>query len=231
MLEQFLHRPSKEFIITQYFGEDKACIALDTTKVPRFVYKETAAVCPVGYKSVYSQMKGHNGMDFHFVLWQPIYALHDGIVEEVETEVDRGLGVGIVTDKQYFCTESGGKEYFKTRYWHMIALNVYKGERVTTGTLLGWADSTGFSTGDHLHLELKPIQVFKDSAGKIVSIRNVLQNNGYFGAIDPLPYISDRYVLEIRDIVTGIKAIAEKLAQLSDTISDWLRYKKSLKDS
>lgn len=224
-VEKFLHRPSKDFTISQFFGEDKACIALDPATAPKFVYKETNAVCPVGYKSVYSQMQGHNGLDFIYARWLPIYALHDGVVQEKETEEARGLGVGLVTDNKYFCKETGKKEFFKTRYWHMIALNVDIGEHVTTGTLIGWADSTGYSTGDHLHLELKPIEVWKDAAGKIISIRNVLQNNGYFGSINPLPYISENYVLEIRDIVSMIKLVKEKLAILADAISDWLRYK------
>lgn len=228
MIEQFLHRPSRDFVVTQYFGEDKACVATDPSTNPQYVYKETAASCPGGYKSVYSQMNGHNGLDLRFARWQPVYALHDGIVQEVETEVARGLGVGIVTDKQYYCEESGKKEYFKTRYWHLIALNVHKGEHVTTGTLIGWADSTGYSTGDHLHLELKPVEVFKDTDSKIVTIRNVLQNNGYFGAIDPLKYMSDIYVLEIKDIVSALKVVQEKLAQLADAVADWLRYKKTM---
>lgn len=225
MIEQFLHKPFKNTVIAQGFGEDRLCVASDPNRVPKYISKTTPETCPTGYVSPYASTHGHNGLDIRAARWEPIYALHEGIIQEVQTEVARGLGVGIVSTTPYFFQETGKKETFKTRYWHLIALNVHIGEKVETGTLIGWADSTGLSTGDHLHLELKPVRIIWDNSGNIDGLVNVLQNNGSLGAVNPAPYMSNIYVLEIKGIVSAIKALREKIAIFLDNMSDKLRYK------
>lgn len=194
------------WIINQNFGEDKACIS--NTKPDRFVYKETDQKCPVGFRSVYSQMLGHNGLDLHCVAWQPVYAARDGIVKEVQTEIERGLGVGIVS------VDNDG-EYYKHRYWHLNAISVKLGQEVKTGDLVGYAGSTGYSTGVHLHFEVK--RCTKDG-------NTLYDNNGYFGAIDPLPLIDTQIsALQAKGYVSQIALLKEKIALLADSIGDWLR--------
>lgn len=158
-------------------------------------------------------MKGHNGLDVPAKRWQPVYAAQDGFVEEVQTEPERGFGVGIITDKKFDISE--GFYNIKHRYWHFIAIYVHKGDHVLIGDLIGWIDSTGYSTGDHLHFEIKPVG--KNSSGVWY---NIFQDNGYFGAIDPLPYIIETCAVDIKG---GISKIKELLAQLLEGISDLLR--------
>jgi peptidoglycan hydrolase-like protein with peptidoglycan-binding domain len=43
----------------------------------------------------------------------------------------------------------------RTMYAHLAASTVARGQRVSTGTLVGRVGSTGFSTGPHLHFELR----------------------------------------------------------------------------
>src|SRR5690606_28123963 len=112
---------------------------------------------PEGYKSVYSKMLGHNALDIRAAMWQPVYACQNGWVHELQTEVERGLGIGIITDEKYFCLETGKEEHMKYRMWHFQALNVEKGQKIKTGQLVGWAGMTGIATGPHVHLELKPV--------------------------------------------------------------------------
>lgn len=214
MKETFLYQPLKPFKISQRFGEDKACT--DTATGSKFVYKEDSAQCPSGYISLYKKlgMNGHNGLDYPATLWQPVYASCDGYVEEVQTEESRGLGVGIITDSQYYCDETGEKEYFKYRNWHFQAMNVTKGQKIKTGDLLGWAGMTGYATGVHDHFEIKPVRF--DSKGQIY---NVLQNNGYFGAINPQPYMLNVCAVD----VNAFKKIKETLALIIDKLSDLLR--------
>mgnify|MGYP001598571093 CR=1 FL=1 len=217
MIEKFLFQPVSPFRVNQYFGEDQACLSLADNKT--IVTKETSATCPAGYKSLYANTNGHNGLDIRAKRWQPIYAAHDGIIAEVQTEVERGLGVGIVSNEKRYFTESNSKELYKTRYWHFIAFDVHLGDKVKCGDFIGYADSTGYSTGDHLHFELKPVTII-DYENGVPVVKNTLQTNGKFGAVNPLPYMEMIPALQFAGI---IRQVTELTARVADFIADFLR--------
>jgi len=211
MITKFLFKPVNPFQITQNFGEDKCCV--DKATFTKYIYKETSQTCPVGFKSVYSMMKGHNGLDLVAKRWQPCYAMQDGEVVEVSTEEARGLGVTILTNDKYYCEESKTTTQFVYKCWHFIANNVHVGDKVEVGSLLGYCDSTGYSTGDHLHIELKPVTVsFKKGKRQIT---NILQDNGYFGAVNPITYMENTFALDFAGFV-------KKFRELSARITDWM---------
>src|ERR1035437_1897996 len=106
MNEKFLFPPVYPYNISQQFGENKACYQMVNGKAV-VVSKAQEAQCPVGYQSLYSNMKGHNGIDIPAAHGRPIFAAYDGYIVEICTEEARGLGIGILSDKQYFCTETG----------------------------------------------------------------------------------------------------------------------------
>ena len=193
MTNKFLIQPVEPFIINQAFGEDKACYNGFKT-----ISKLQDDICPVGYESLYTRagMKGHNALDLRASTGQEVYATHNGYVDEIQTEEARGLGIGIVSDSKEFFLETASEEYYKTRYWHLKGFKVNKGDYVTVGQLIAYADNTGYSSGSHLHFELKPIRV-SILNGTPRLIENLLQNNGYNGAINPLPYISTKKELTI----------------------------------
>ena len=199
-MNKFLFQPVFPFIINQRFGDNKACVSLYDGKT---VINCDGNNPPQGYKSIYSQMKGHNGIDLHTTRWQPVYAACDGYVVEKETDVARGLGIGILHNSY--------GEHFKTRYWHLIAMDVDIGDFVETGDLLGYADNTGYSSSDHLHFELKKT----DSKGNTLN-----GDNGYFGAIDPLPYMVPIFAPTAKSTLGKIK---EQLATIADKVADLLR--------
>lgn len=183
-------------LISQNFGENRSCIHNTTG---------TVITCdglhpPEGYRSVYSQMKGHNGLDLPVPRWTPVYAAREGVVREVETEPSRGLGVGIEHD-------FGSQGRYKTRYWHFIALDVHYGDYVYTGQLIGYADSTGYSSGDHLHFEVKRLNADGSNAN---------QDNGYFGGEDPLPLMFDDYARDVNTLRMSIEAVASWLEKWID---------------
>lgn len=197
--QKLFYRPISPWRVTQPFGANQVCIDNATGT------KTTACDGlnpPAGYRSVYSQMKGHNALDLKATRWQPVYAAREGIVTEVETEPSRGLGVGITHD-------FGPLGRFKTRYWHFCALDVHMGERVSTGQLIGYADSTGFSTADHLHFEVKPLN--PDGS-------NSLQDNGFFGAVDPTPYMFEDFARDVDVLRSAIERLTEWLAQNIDRL-------------
>lgn len=208
---KFLQQPLKNQYISQRFGENKACYTIINGK-PITISKSHEAQCPVGYQSVYSNMLGHNGLDILANHGQEVYNSVDGNVVEICTEEARGLGIGILTDKKYFCNETGKEEYFKVRYWHLMSIDVKIGDYVYNRQTIGKADNTGFSSGDHLHYEIKPV-IFDESKTVIddLDLKNVLQDNGYYGAIDPLPYIITVNDIEKDLNSQGFKTLWEKI--------------------
>lgn len=191
-----LKYPLYPFSINQEFGDSKACTEdnnLPVTK--RKVVGMQAPIgtnkytCPAGYIELYPLlgMKGHTGMDLRATHGQALYHCGpESTVEEVQTEPERGLGLGLIT-KDKFDFE-GGVYNAKIRYWHLQGFNVKLGDTVKQGDLIGWCDNTGLSAGDHLHMELK--QVAKNSVGIWY---NVKQENGYFGSCNPKPYFIGEY--------------------------------------
>ena len=87
---------------------------------------------------------GHMAVDFGLQNGDPVYAMHDGIVQ-VDGWSTVGYGFQVVIQ---------GGEWW-SRYAHCASENVSVGQRVRAGQVIGLGDSTGNSTGPHLHLEIK----------------------------------------------------------------------------
>lgn len=133
-------------------------------------------------------LNGHNGLDLLADHGQSVYAAHDGICYP---EVDTNGGNGVVLRTLVPFNYQGAPTYFKTIYWHLLKADavVKHGQKVKAGDLLGYADSTGDSTGDHLHFGLKP-QLWNEENW---AWYNVEQANGFLGAIDPTPFFTGLY--------------------------------------
>ena len=207
-----LAKPVTPFLVGQNFGEDLACVSSDFKIV---IARPDGGVCPVGYQSLYkaSGTKGHTGLDIKAYRWQPIYSSAEGFVEEVETEERRGLGLGIITNKKY---DLGiyGIHHVKVRYWHLAAYNVKRGDQIKPGQLIGWADNTGYSAGDHLHYEIKPVYQVGNEWW------NVYQDNGYHGGINPLFFMGQLTAFEINSFFTRIRyQVIDILNQVQDNLS------------
>lgn len=154
---------------------------------PLFINQKFGEVANLDYyKKNGLTFVGHNGIDFMAKHGQPVYASHDGVAYP-EVDNRSGHGVVVITSNTY--EYNGTQAYFKTIYWHFIPeIPVHWGQAVNKGDILGYADSTGLSTGDHLHFGLKPM-----SGANPWESTNLEQNNGYSGAIDPMPYFDGTY--------------------------------------
>lgn len=87
----------------------------------------------------------HTGVDLAAPLGTPVVAAGDGVVVAVgHTSVGYG---------NYVIIAHGGG--IATLYGHLLQTNVNAGDRVVRGQLVGLEGSTGFSTGPHLHFELR----------------------------------------------------------------------------
>jgi hypothetical protein len=105
---------------------------------------------PFGVNAAYYRrfgLPGHEGIDIRAPNRTPIYAAAPGRVYLVY-EGGRYHAYGIHVRIRH----TGG---YKTIYAHLAQPLVEVGDQVEAGTVIGWADSTGNSTGSHLHLTLK----------------------------------------------------------------------------
>lgn len=172
-------------------------------------------------------LKGHNGIDFFALRGDRIFAAHPGIVTHTHMNVIEGIGIVIKTLEKFdFET---GQAFFKTIYWHLLAVNVKVGQQVKAGDFIGWADNTGESTGDHLHFALKPVALGE----KDFEWSNVKQSNGYFGAIDPQPYfvLSDAEIrkslwMQLEAAKKTLQALLARVSPPKPSIDLWGLYPK-----
>ncbi|HEX7952005.1 MAG TPA: M23 family metallopeptidase [Burkholderiales bacterium] len=104
-------------------------------------------------------VRAHSGIDLAASSGSPIFATSDGRVGTADWRGGYGLFVAL--------DHGGGVQ---TRYGHMSRLNVFPGQQVRKGDVIGFVGSTGLSTGPHLHYEVRL--------------------NGQ--AVNPIPYLKPR---------------------------------------
>jgi len=121
-----------------------------------------------GYRihPIYKTSKLHTGMDFTAPRGTPVYATGKGKVTKVVSQ-RRGYGKHIVIDHGYG---------YETLYAHLNGFDIYKGQKVQRGDIIGSVGSTGTSTSPHLHYE-----VHKNG----IKINPV---NFYYNDLDPEEY-------------------------------------------
>lgn len=98
----------------------------------------------------------HPGVDIDAKFGQPVVATADGVVEYAGWY--KTYGEAVIIDH---------KDDYQTLYGHLSKIRVKEGQGVKAGDIIGYAGSTGRSTGPHLHYE-----VIKD--GKTVDPANYL---------------------------------------------------------
>ena len=102
------------------------------------------------YISCYFGGGGHRGTDYAAPGGTEIYTIADGVVTAATYHYSWGYYVQV-----YHGTDSNGNTN-STLYAHMNSAPVVSvGQTVSKGQLLGYVGTTGNSTGNHLHLEMK----------------------------------------------------------------------------
>jgi murein DD-endopeptidase MepM/ murein hydrolase activator NlpD len=87
----------------------------------------------------------HTGIDIAAPLGTPVMAAADGLVVAVGHGTS-GYGNFVVVDHG---------AAIETLYGHLLQTNARVGDRVVRGQVIGLEGSTGFSTGPHVHFELR----------------------------------------------------------------------------
>ena len=101
--------------------------------------------------------EGHSGVDIGAPYGTPILASSDGVV------ITSGFNTGGYGN--YVVIDHGGGIY--TLYAHASSLNVSSGQIVSAGQMIASVGSTGWSTGPHLHFEVRVNGSCVDPSGYI----------------------------------------------------------------
>ena len=102
------------------------------------------------YVSCYFGGNGHRGTDYAAPGGTEIYAVSGGVVTAAAYHYSWGYYVQV-----YHGKDDNGNSY-STLYAHMNSAPIVSvGSSVSKGQTLGYVGSTGNSTGNHLHLEMK----------------------------------------------------------------------------
>lgn len=137
-----------------------------------------------GNKKMYEQfgMIGHNGLDFSFKKGTPIVAPCKLWINRVANS-DRGYGFHIWTETE---TKelNGDSVKLEICFGHFDKIIAEPYQWYEEGDILGYGDSTGFSTGHHLHFGIRPL--IRLSSG---DFKQMFIDNGYIGYIDPEPFL------------------------------------------
>ena len=102
--------------------------------------------------------EGHSGLDLGAPKGTPIHAARDGVVSSVVDSGSSGYGYHVVIDHG---------DGMVTLYGHCSKVYVRSGQTVKQGDVIAAVGSTGRSTGNHLHFEIR-------INGKAVNPRNYL---------------------------------------------------------
>jgi murein DD-endopeptidase MepM/ murein hydrolase activator NlpD len=86
----------------------------------------------------------HRAIDYAAAIGTPIRAVGDGTITSVGWS---SIGYGKLTKIRHNAT-------YSTNYAHQSRFNVYVGQKVKQGDIIGYVGSTGNSTGPHLHYEM-----------------------------------------------------------------------------
>ena len=143
--------------------------------------------------TIYNYGAGHGAIDYGVPVGTPILAPEDGVVGHADWAWNLPGGPADWAARDYQIkpapgdTRTGGGIMVSiinsagSRWWlcHLSKTDLNRGDRVRRGQIIGYSGNTGSSTGPHLHVSLLP------------AAPN--WGNGFFGAIDPAPYITAAY--------------------------------------
>lgn len=140
-------------------GEDLSCYSHLFLKIPSINplnprnIKRISSSFGKRLHPIDKKYKAHNGIDIASNIGTTVHAAADGVVEKISYSKS-GYGKSIEIKHSYG---------FETKYAHMAIITVLKvGQKVKRGEIVGMVGSTGKSTGNHLHYEIRKNNSFVD---------------------------------------------------------------------
>lgn len=126
--------------------------------IKRRDYKVSSHFNPSRMHPVLKKPRPHKGIDLAAQKETPIYASANGIVEIAQFSKSAGNWVLLNHQNEY-----------KTKYFHMSRLAVKANDILKAGDLIGYVGSTGYSSGPHLHYEIRNNNVPLDPEPFLIS--------------------------------------------------------------
>lgn len=151
-------------------------------------------------------LKGHPGCDYACPRGTALYSASAGIVSLAEGSQAPGDTSGYGNRVAVLTGLDRPNAFYDIVYGHLLSVAVTRGQDVVVGQLIGYVDSTGRSTGDHLHFGVRVVEKRNPIAGEASVIflgrtyTIIDWNNGYQGYIDPEPLYSDKPKPEVLNV-------------------------------
>lgn len=124
---------------------------------------------------------GHNGLDLGIPNGTPVVAAADGVVDKVSIE-EGGYG------KYIKLRHTDDATTFYTYYAHLMSTQTGAGQQVSAGTVIGYSNNTGASSGPHLHFGLRipgTNPSFKDYVDPLPFMGYAIPKGGETGTEEP----------------------------------------------
>lgn len=132
---------------------DKYKVSLPFGKYPEWITKRFG-------------LKNHKGIDFAVPVGVPVMSVIDGVVVKTISG-EEGYG-------NYVIVKFSSIIDYYALYAHLSKIKVFIDDKITKETVIGLSGNSGYSSGPHLHFELREKQ------------------NSSLNAIDPRPYMKSR---------------------------------------
>jgi murein DD-endopeptidase MepM/ murein hydrolase activator NlpD len=127
-----------------YFDKDGQSLKRQFLKAPLEYSRISSGYTNARFHPTLNKTTPHKAIDYAAKLGTPIRAVGDGRV--VFAGWNGGYG-------NYINVRHNGT--YQTQYAHLSKIAVNQGEQVKQGEVIGYVGSTGFSTGPHLHYQIK----------------------------------------------------------------------------
>lgn len=136
--------------VTTSSGSSASGIA-GSSHLPITDYKRISSQYGERIHPIKKKRKMHTGIDYAAAEGTSIYAIADGDVTRVQS-LTTGYGNNVMIGHN---KQSDGSYQYYTLYGHMLRYLVKEGDHVSGGQEIGKVGTTGASTGNHLHFEVR----------------------------------------------------------------------------
>lgn len=127
-----------------YFNERGESLVREFLKAPLSYSRITSGFTYSRFHPTLGTNTPHRAIDYAAPYGTPIMSVADGVVKYASWNGGYGNYIDIRHNSTY-----------DTQYAHLSSFNVRAGDSVKQGDIIGYVGSTGFSTGNHLHYQVK----------------------------------------------------------------------------